>query len=49
MFAGMEYKGKQIGQDYNLAVEFIHATSKDLGGAGGFPYPGVEPEAGIEK
>ncbi len=46
VFASIEYNGKPIGQDFGLAVEFIHATAKDLGGTGGSPYSGVELDAG---
>lgn len=28
-----EYKGKKIGKDFELAVEFMHMTAPDLGGA----------------
>ncbi len=35
--AKMEYQGKMLGDDYNLAVEFIHANAKDNGGSGGTP------------
>lgn len=33
----LEYNGKLLGDDYDLAVEFIHATARDNGGVGGTP------------
>ncbi|HHJ49800.1 MAG TPA: hypothetical protein ENJ88_02730, partial [Phaeodactylibacter sp.] len=34
---GKTYKGKTIGDDYALAVEFMHAIGHDDGGKGGTP------------
>ncbi|MDZ7267515.1 MAG: cytochrome c3 family protein [candidate division KSB1 bacterium] len=33
----MEYDGKKLGEDYDLAVAFMHATARDKGGSGGTP------------
>ena len=35
--ANLQYRGRRVGDDYQLAVEFMHSIGIDSGGAGGRP------------
>ncbi len=44
--ADISYKERKLGDDYDLAVEYMHSIGEDLGGAGGVPLGATEEANG---